>query len=222
MDCRSRWSAQSKKPLSRSNIQQQSPLAVQLREWPFSSIAPPNNLQTPSRTRFAKCFVERSLFNSPQMTSMKSGAVQSANAYGRQRVLANSSRSYKQLRHFYRPSGSFSTSFKSLNMKKSKQWFASLGLSSLLIGFYTLYFFNKSETVISEFSTYEDAQNADAMGLSKWLPDWLPKTATKIREVHNIDTSQVWLEFRIDTASRLVAQGCEWLKNQDTRNDYQV
>ena len=94
-------------------------------------------------------------------------------------------------------------------MNKLIQWLILLGASVLVIVLVMLYFFDRAETAISKFATYEDAQKAGAIGESKWLPDWLPKTATNIHETHNIDTNQVWLEFRVDTASALTAQGCE-------------
>jgi hypothetical protein len=103
-----------------------------------------------------------------------------------------------------------------LNMNKSIQWFIWLGVSVLVIGL--LYFFTRFETAMSEFATYEDAKKSGAIGESKWLPDWLPKTATNIREVHNIDTNQVWLEFRVDTASVLTAQGCEAVEKSRYRD----
>ncbi|HSW15961.1 MAG TPA: hypothetical protein VLJ86_01945 [Ramlibacter sp.] len=52
------------------------------------------------------------------------------------------------------------------------------------------------ETPQASFATYEDAVKRGAMGSGKWLPTWLPQTATDIREAHNIDTNFVWLEFK--------------------------
>jgi hypothetical protein len=53
-----------------------------------------------------------------------------------------------------------------------------------------------SETPSTSFATYEDASKQGATGAGKWLPSWLPKGATEIREAHSVDTNLVWLEFQ--------------------------
>lgn len=52
-----------------------------------------------------------------------------------------------------------------------------------------------AETPSTTFATYEDASKKGATGAGKWLPSWLPKSATEIHEAHSIDTNLVWLEF---------------------------
>lgn len=94
-------------------------------------------------------------------------------------------------------------------MSKLKQRLIWIGLSMMVIVLSTLYLIRLAEMPISEYANYEDARKANAVGKSKWLPSWLPEAAINIREVHSIDTNQVWLEFRIDSANALIAQGCE-------------
>lgn len=45
---------------------------------------------------------------------------------------------------------------------------------------------------------YADRNQAiarDAIGKSKWLPEWLPDDAVNIRETHDMDTNESWLVF---------------------------
>lgn len=96
-----------------------------------------------------------------------------------------------------------------MNMTKLHQRLALAIFVVVVLLLSVLYLVRAIETVASEFLSYEDAQKANAVGESKWLPDWLPNAATNIREVHNIDTNQVWLEFHIESGSALQTQGCE-------------
>jgi hypothetical protein len=36
-----------------------------------------------------------------------------------------------------------------------------------------------------------------------WIPPWLPRSAKAIRESHNLDTNQAWLEFTVDDPGEL-------------------
>jgi hypothetical protein len=47
-------------------------------------------------------------------------------------------------------------------------------------------------------TTYPDAASAikaGAVGEGKWVPKFLPSSATNIRETHNMDTNELWLSF---------------------------
>lgn len=57
----------------------------------------------------------------------------------------------------------------------------------------------RMEVVETTYPNFESAVNAKAMGDGKWVPGFLPPSATSIREVHNIDTNEVWLFFRLDS-----------------------
>jgi hypothetical protein len=47
------------------------------------------------------------------------------------------------------------------------------------------------------FATHADAKSAGALGPGKWLPSFLPTSATEIREEHDIDTSESWVTFNV-------------------------
>lgn len=94
-------------------------------------------------------------------------------------------------------------------MIKLNQHLIWIGLSILMVVFSAVYLISSAEVIVSEYANYKHARTEKAVGKSKWLPSWLPESATNIREVHSIDTNQVWLEFRIDSVNSLTIQGCE-------------
>lgn len=65
------------------------------------------------------------------------------------------------------------------------------------------------ETPASVFRNYDDAAKNDAVGPGKWLPSWLPKSASEIHEAHNIDSNQVWLEFKTINSLRDLGHQCQ-------------
>jgi hypothetical protein len=56
------------------------------------------------------------------------------------------------------------------------------------------------------YATYADAIAAGAQRRG-WLPPFVPTTATDIREVHNLDTNQQWLRFRVPVGDTSVGIG---------------
>jgi len=54
-------------------------------------------------------------------------------------------------------------------------------------------------------ASYADLAAADRAGAIQrgWIPDWLPKSARGLREVHNVDTNQSMLAFRYDVSGQL-------------------
>jgi len=54
-------------------------------------------------------------------------------------------------------------------------------------------------------ASYADLAAADRAGAIQrgWIPDWLPKSARGLREVHNLDTNQSMLAFRYDPSGQL-------------------
>lgn len=58
----------------------------------------------------------------------------------------------------------------------------------------------RMETVETVYPNFEAAVKAKAIGNGRWLPDFLPPSAASIREVHNLDTNEVWLFFRSNSA----------------------
>lgn len=41
-----------------------------------------------------------------------------------------------------------------------------------------------------------------------WVPPWLPASAHAINEVHNIDTNEVWMKFKLDPAELNAIESC--------------
>jgi hypothetical protein len=54
-----------------------------------------------------------------------------------------------------------------------------------------------SDRYATYFQTYADAKRAGALGPGKWLPAFLPASATEIREEHDIDTNELWVAFTL-------------------------
>ena len=62
------------------------------------------------------------------------------------------------------------------------------------------------ETATVSYPTYADAERAGAVARG-WIPRFVPRTATEIREAHNLDTNQQWLRFRVPRGDTSVAVG---------------
>ena len=75
------------------------------------------------------------------------------------------------------------------------------GMQCLVLMFVTLLGFGceRIETVETVYPNLEAAAKAGAIGDEKWIPAFLPSSATSIREVHNLDTNEEWLVFRFNT-----------------------
>jgi hypothetical protein len=57
----------------------------------------------------------------------------------------------------------------------------------------------------SHYGSFEEAHKADAG--HGWLPEFLPSTATNIREIHNLDSNRVWGSF-VNVAGASVTSFC--------------
>lgn len=74
----------------------------------------------------------------------------------------------------------------------------------------------RMETVETVYPNFEAAVNAKAVGDGRWIPGFLPPSATSIHEVHNIDTNEVWLFFRLDIADiPTVANSCKQVTGRE-------
>lgn len=62
------------------------------------------------------------------------------------------------------------------------------------VAFSLLYLFDY-ETVDSYYADYAHATRNGNISLDSWLPPFLPKSATDIRERHNVDTNEAWISF---------------------------
>jgi hypothetical protein len=52
-----------------------------------------------------------------------------------------------------------------------------------------------SDRIEASFDTHADAKSRGAFGPGKWLPEWIPASATDIREEHDLDTNEMWITF---------------------------
>ena len=58
----------------------------------------------------------------------------------------------------------------------------------------------RMETVETLYTNFEAVAKAKAIGNGGWIPGFLPPSAVDIREVHNLDTNEVWLYFHSSSA----------------------
>jgi hypothetical protein len=58
-------------------------------------------------------------------------------------------------------------------------------------------YFAYLENINNEFATFEEMESAGLISRG-WLPEYFPRSATRIREAHNLDTNRVWAEFKYD------------------------
>jgi hypothetical protein len=76
--------------------------------------------------------------------------------------------------------------------------------------FFIWYGCERMETVEQTYPTYDAATKAGAVGRDKWIPDFLPQSATDIRERHNLDTNEIWLTFQFNSqnVAAMVKKSC--------------
>ena len=51
-----------------------------------------------------------------------------------------------------------------------------------------------SDIIESSYGSMGEARDSDAVGKG-WVPEWLPRSAGKIREIHNLDTGEWAVSF---------------------------
>ena len=54
------------------------------------------------------------------------------------------------------------------------------------------------DKVEKSYANYDDAVSAGIVGNGRWIPTFLPKSARRIRELHNVDTNYSFLRFELD------------------------
>lgn len=60
-----------------------------------------------------------------------------------------------------------------------------------------LWVVSHSERPRSFFTTYADVEKSGIFARG-WLPEYLPRSARKITEQHDLDTNEVWASFEFD------------------------
>jgi|WetSurMetagenome_2_1015567.scaffolds.fasta_scaffold205698_2 hypothetical protein len=74
----------------------------------------------------------------------------------------------------------------------------------------------RMETVDAVYPDFAAAVRADAVGDTKWIPAFLPSSATHIRDVHNLDTNEQWLSFAFNTPDRsALTHACKPVRTND-------
>ena len=61
------------------------------------------------------------------------------------------------------------------------------------------------DSVETTYQDFESLTKAGAIGEGKWIPRFLPSSATKIREKHNLDTNEIWLTFHFNVSDQFPA-----------------
>lgn len=68
----------------------------------------------------------------------------------------------------------------------------------------------KMDTVETTYPDFESVIKASAIGKGKWIPKFLPPSATNIRERHNLDTNEIWLSFHFNTTDQTsLSRACQ-------------
>lgn len=71
------------------------------------------------------------------------------------------------------------------------------------------------DTFESSYVDFREVQVANVAGKEKWIPSYLPQSATQIREKHNIDTNERWLSFQFAKTDRQVfLEYCKQVRNE--------
>lgn len=78
--------------------------------------------------------------------------------------------------------------------------FISISLVILAI----LFYFHFDDTVQNEFVNYEEMIESSTFR-GGWLPEYLPKSSTKIKERHDFDTNHIFATFNYDHEEELQA-----------------
>ena len=79
---------------------------------------------------------------------------------------------------------------------------------SLLLAVCTWQVAGCAETFEVSYSTFAEAQSKGAV-VAGWVPAWLPRATTGIREVHNLDTNRFMLAFLVPKGTQLsLPAGC--------------
>jgi hypothetical protein len=73
-----------------------------------------------------------------------------------------------------------------------------------------------SEVMATSYVTYAEAERAGAVTRG-WIPPFVPRSATDIREVHDLDTNEQWLRFSVPAGDTSVALGATLLPLSEAR-----
>lgn len=79
-----------------------------------------------------------------------------------------------------------------------------------------------SDEITERYDTWEDASRANAV-VRGWIPDFVPDTALKISDTHNLDTNAQFLTFHVSPSEipRMVS-GLQKLAGQDATRAFRL
>jgi hypothetical protein len=76
------------------------------------------------------------------------------------------------------------------------------------------------EQMETQENKYADAQAAITAGAIQqgWIPTFLPLSATNIRERHNVDTNEVWLQFSMNSNELdIIEKSCQRIASAEIK-----
>jgi hypothetical protein len=79
--------------------------------------------------------------------------------------------------------------------------------SLLISGTLSLLLLGCGENIEAHYSTYAELHAADS-GARSWMPQWLPRSATDIRDWHNLDSNGTLIAFTVPRATSALLEGC--------------
>jgi len=91
-----------------------------------------------------------------------------------------------------------------------------------LVGMFAvgLFVFAHFQHPSSHFKTYEDLRDSGLIDKG-WVPEYLPRSATDIEELHDIDTNQAWASFKYRAGDTAAAdKGCQVLHQTNEGRKY--
>lgn len=87
-------------------------------------------------------------------------------------------------------------------------------LSLLFLSIAVFYVSMRIEVTESSYNTYEEMASISNIFESGWIPSWLPKTASQIKESHDIDTNEAWMTFNFSSSDKFYTN-CQIMKRTD-------
>jgi hypothetical protein len=90
-----------------------------------------------------------------------------------------------------------------------------IGLSFLV--FVALHLMKAVDVTSVAYGSYAEAKSSQAIGEGKWLPTWLPNSAAEIKETHNIDTNETWLQFKFSHPLTVPEASCQAIPREQLK-----
>jgi len=85
---------------------------------------------------------------------------------------------------------------------------------SICMFIFLVFSLKKLEVTSASYENYSEVASIPGLFDAGWIPLWLPKSASNIRESHHIDTNESWLIFNY-TASDKFYSSCTLVSKND-------